>query len=418
AKTANVVEKNSDPEEKWERQILGEFPCYAEFPGPIETRWGELRVGEKSLPFKEQFCELKSGMRLAVGGAQFDNESLRSISEADRRHFLFEQMLLERSIAQPSRHTVLGEKHPFVEFQGQGSQRENGIRIRVFSHESVFVWALVSGRQEDLSSKAATHFLDSLSSPVLKVASNEAPLLLEALAKLKQKKPEADVASKSAIEVDNVNPFEVEPDPAMSAETPKPRRLEKKTGSPSQATDFRSSVESRMEYNRQFMEIKSQINQRWGESIHVRAKGPPDMVSKVVGDQNQKIWEIVHPNRLPMIGCNHFMSEDGSKLVAFCPVYEADQPHTKLAKEGYAIAGLNLVMQNERFVGFQLKFMKVKGKRFDPKDEYLSDWIGQAPEEEGTVHEVGGDGRPVFGMAYSERGFDLVALGLVIGKAK
>jgi hypothetical protein len=164
------------------------------------------------------------------------------------------------------------------------------------------------------------------------------------------------------------------------------------------------------------MEIKSQINRRWSESMST-ARDSMNLVSKVVGEQSQQPWQIIHPNRKPMIGCNHIMSENGV-LAAFCPVFDANQPQTILAKDGYAIAGLNLTLLNERIVGFQLKFMKVKGNRFDAKDAYLSEWIGQAPEDGDQVHEVAGDGQPVFGIAYWEQGFDLVALGLVVGKAK
>ena len=143
---------------------------------------------------------------------------------------------------------------------------------------------------------------------------------------------------------------------------------------------------------------------------------PPGMFTKLVGTEATHTATMVHPNSQPMIGLDFALSPSGGEALALMiPVYEAYEKHQIIAKDGYAIAGLN-VYANGKILGFQPIFMRVKDNSFSPFDTYDGDWLGTEPEDEELIEKLGGDGRPVFGI----RTFGFTALeglALIIEKA-
>ena len=105
---------------------------------------------------------------------------------------------------------------------------------------------------------------------------------------------------------------------------------------------------------------------------------------------------LVRPQRFPMIGLDFSSDFGGAEVATIIPVYHANEGHQILAKDGYAIAGLN-VNYDDGLYGFQPIFMRVKGKSFDRTDSYTGEWIGRAADKD-SMNTLGGDGRPVYGI--------------------
>ena len=143
---------------------------------------------------------------------------------------------------------------------------------------------------------------------------------------------------------------------------------------------------------------------------------PPGMFTKLVGKEETPTRTLVHPNSQPMIGLDFALSPgSGDDLAILIPVYDASEKHEIIAKDGYAIGGLN-VYADGKILGFQAIFMRVKDNSFNPFDTYEGDWLGTEPEDEESIEKLGGDGRPVFGIR--THGFtELEGIALIIEEA-
>jgi hypothetical protein len=101
------------------------------------------------------------------------------------------------------------------------------------------------------------------------------------------------------------------------------------------------------------------------------------------------------------------VSFDNKKMIAALrPVYSAEQPKTLsnwsirlVARKGYAVAGAEVDLAENRVSGIRLLYRRVKPDgTFDAKDSYSSDWIAEPAKGETT--KLVDDGRRVWGIHY------------------
>jgi hypothetical protein len=78
------------------------------------------------------------------------------------------------------------------------------------------------------------------------------------------------------------------------------------------------------------------------------------------------------------------------------------------AKDGYAIAGLN-VSSALYIEGIQLNFRRVKDGKLDGNDAYQSEWIGTRGNR---VEAIEGINRPIPGIVGKRDGYDVKGIGL------
>jgi len=81
-----------------------------------------------------------------------------------------------------------------------------------------------------------------------------------------------------------------------------------------------------------------------------------------------------------------------------------------IAKPGYAVGGM-VIKAGNSVDGFRLVFMRIRGRRLDPKDSYESQWFGGQGGERET--KLGGDGNPVLGI-FGANGTNIDAIGLIV----
>jgi len=79
------------------------------------------------------------------------------------------------------------------------------------------------------------------------------------------------------------------------------------------------------------------------------------------------------------------------------------------AEDGYAVGGI-IAQGGHRLDGFSVIFMRLEGRRLNPKDSYESDWLGGKDRVGGTV--LGADGHPVIGI-HGKYGAEVDCMGLV-----
>ena len=84
---------------------------------------------------------------------------------------------------------------------------------------------------------------------------------------------------------------------------------------------------------------------------------------------------------------------------------------TVVAKPGYAIGAIN-VHAGLLVDSFQIVFAKFKNGKFEPRDNYRSDWIGDS--RGGGSKSASGEGRPIIGIHGRSNGREINALGLLV----
>jgi hypothetical protein len=86
---------------------------------------------------------------------------------------------------------------------------------------------------------------------------------------------------------------------------------------------------------------------------------------------------------------------------------------TVVAKPGYAIGAIN-THTGLLVDAFQIVFAKFKNGKFDTRDNYRSEWLGDS--HGGGVHSASGEGRPIVGIHGRSNGREINALGLLVAE--
>ncbi len=130
---------------------------------------------------------------------------------------------------------------------------------------------------------------------------------------------------------------------------------------------------------------------------------PHDYLTKTAGTK-RKMGDrflhkpAVHPEKVPVVGIRYEVREFAgtTRISALVPVFDRkNQDADSLAKDGYALAGLNVIA--DKYVNrVQVIYMRIDGDQFDSSDQYESDWYGV--RSGGDEHQLAGDGRAVFGF--------------------
>ncbi len=137
--------------------------------------------------------------------------------------------------------------------------------------------------------------------------------------------------------------------------------------------------------------------------------------SPLVGGQGGGPKRRVDRAGRPMIGVRHRTGNWAGKdmVKRFDPLFERGRPRPGydelFAKDGYAVGAIQV--DGDKYVyAIRVAFMRIDGDRLDPKDSYVSEWIGkptgQAPKT------LNGDGAFVVGV-HSRGTIILDAVGLV-----
>lgn len=101
------------------------------------------------------------------------------------------------------------------------------------------------------------------------------------------------------------------------------------------------------------------------------------------------------------------------------PVFSRDRerklPAGAVAREGYAVGAVNLNAL-EYINGIQLVFMRVKDDgRLDPKDSYISEWLGARARGRRKPQVLSGGGDPIIGIHF-RKGLVVDAMALVVDR--
>jgi hypothetical protein len=115
----------------------------------------------------------------------------------------------------------------------------------------------------------------------------------------------------------------------------------------------------------------------------------------------------------------------GSKVGMVQPIYQVETAYiegkvfgayiptsvTVVAKPGYAIGAIN-IHAGLLVDSFQIVFAKFKNGKFETRDNYRSEWIGDT--RGGGSKSVSGEGRPIIGIQGRSNGREINALGLLV----
>lgn len=175
------------------------------------------------------------------------------------------------------------------------------------------------------------------------------------------------------------------------------------------ASDFSERLKRKVDINRRRSEMTSALGIGFDDF-------KPEMLTKVAGTVSSFKTYLAHVDRRPMIGIDFALQTSGGDTIStMIPVYSESENHMMLSKEGYAIAGLNVHVEDQ-LLAIQPIYMKVDGSKFDPNDSYLGEWVGEEPSPE-KITKLAGDGRPVFGIYISGMS-DVASIALIVDPKK
>jgi hypothetical protein len=129
------------------------------------------------------------------------------------------------------------------------------------------------------------------------------------------------------------------------------------------------------------------IGFRWSTTTHAPMQTDPDAI----------VIRSLEP--LSTAPANTNQQTAGHSVTGFC-----------MARDGYAVGGLNVEADNTAVRAVQVIFMRYQNGALVPSDQYTSDWIGTSSGSGST--QLAGDGRPVVGVT-GRRSFYLLGLGLM-----
>jgi hypothetical protein len=175
------------------------------------------------------------------------------------------------------------------------------------------------------------------------------------------------------------------------------------------ASDFSERLKRKVDINMRRSEMTSALGIGFDDF-------KPEMLTKVAGTVSSFKTYLAHVDRRPMIGIDFALQTSGGDTIStMIPVYYESENHMLLAKEGYAIAGLNVHVEKQ-LLALQPIYMRVDGSKFDPNDSYLGEWVGEQPSAE-KITKLAGDGRPVFGIYISGMS-DVASIALIVDSKK
>jgi hypothetical protein len=139
--------------------------------------------------------------------------------------------------------------------------------------------------------------------------------------------------------------------------------------------------------------------------------------TEVVGGSGGFGFQVKDPQSRPVIGFRYAMGSWAGQeaLRELMPIYDreaASAGDAVMAREGYVVSGLEL--DAETFVNaVRVHFARqLPGGEIDPKETYVSDWVGEKSATRAAV-KLGGEGTIVLGV-FGRRGAVLDALGLLV----
>lgn len=91
-----------------------------------------------------------------------------------------------------------------------------------------------------------------------------------------------------------------------------------------------------------------------------------------------------------------FLTEKGRKEGELIRGFKKGDPKRVIAKKGYAVGGIDVFGGSTAIRRVKLTFMRIKGAKLDPSDQYDSGWHGEY--ETGDFSKCFSDGRPVVGV--------------------
>lgn len=169
--------------------------------------------------------------------------------------------------------------------------------------------------------------------------------------------------------------------------------------------------ESREEAIAKFKARKAEDEEKFGGA----AEGKVDK-SDTVGETGGGTYEYAKSDT-PLLGLTYTIGawEGHPCIEGIRPLFE-DAPvknftERVLAKSGYAVGGVNLEA-SPYFSGFQIIFMKLDGKKLNPKDTYLSDWVRAGDEKATQSATYKSDGKLVVGI-HGNRGAITNTMGIL-----
>lgn len=157
----------------------------------------------------------------------------------------------------------------------------------------------------------------------------------------------------------------------------------------------------------------------------VRGDAPlPEGAAKtdLLGGKGGSPYTLVPANAGPVLGFRYVIGSWGrtKPLRKLEPLYDSSaekEANVVLARQGYAVGGMNVAQDQTNILAVQVIFMRYKDGKLDPKDSYKSDWISDSTGK--NVVQLAGDGKLVIGT-FGRQGMNLDAFGLIIqsgGKA-
>ncbi len=143
---------------------------------------------------------------------------------------------------------------------------------------------------------------------------------------------------------------------------------------------------------------------------------PEEWISKFAGEESGSFIKcLANFDKKPMLGFEAMetMSQrKATQLGRIIPMFERTEFATSLAKEGYAVGGVNVHVVGGKILGLQCIFMKLADDSLDVDDTYDGPWVGSAPANENHSVRLVGDGRLVYGMMI-EQASAVTALALI-----
>lgn len=136
----------------------------------------------------------------------------------------------------------------------------------------------------------------------------------------------------------------------------------------------------------------------------------------LLGGPGGNPMQLVSPQGADVVGftCQTSVWANRPIIQSITPLYDrsdAQRPSTVLARDGYVVGGI--LVDSDLYVhAVKVIFMRLDDGRIDPKDNYVSDWLG-TPSSGTLPKQLGGHGEHVIGIC-GRKGLNMDAIGLIL----